>query len=136
MAPEQYFTPHDVDIRADIFALGCTLFALLVGHPPFAGRYRNVQAKMEAHRDQPVESFRDLRPDVPIVLEEVILWTMAKNREDRFETPAELATSLSHFSGGHDLVQLLDTAEGRADPREQELAPTSVSSTQSPSTPG
>ena len=77
-----------------------------------------------------VAPFRHLRPDVPKGLEEVIQWMMAKNREERFETPAELAKSLGHFSSGHDLPQLLEMAEGRPDSPQKALDPTSVSSTQ------
>jgi serine/threonine protein kinase len=113
MSPEQFFTPADVDIRADLFSLGCTLYALLVGQPPFVGNYQSLGEKMLTHRDKPVESFRHLRPDVPEALEEVISYAMAKNRSDRFETPLEFAKSLTHFNSGHDLPLLLETAEDR-----------------------
>jgi len=115
MSPEQYFTPADVDIRADIFSLGCTLYALLLGQPPFAGNYQSIGEKMLTHRDQPVASFRHLRPDVPEALEEVISYATAKNRVDRFETPLEFAKSLTHFNSGHDLPLLLETAQDRPD---------------------
>jgi serine/threonine protein kinase len=117
MAPEQYFTPAAVDIRADIFSLGCTLHALLVGLPPFAGAYRNAKEKMIAHRDRPAASFRHLRPDVSAALEEIILWMVAKQPSDRFESPQELAGSLAHFTSGHDLPLLLETAQERVAPR-------------------
>lgn len=115
MSPEQFFTPADVDIRADIFSLGCTLYALLLGQPPFVGKYQSVGEKMLTHRDKPVASFRHLRPDVPEALEEVISYAMAKSRLDRFEAPLEFAKSLTHFSSGHDLPLLLESAEERPD---------------------
>ncbi|PHS03382.1 MAG: hypothetical protein COA78_17935 [Blastopirellula sp.] len=111
MPPEQFFTPSEVDIRADIFSLGCTLYALLVGQPPFTGNFKNVTEKMVYHRDQPVPPVRHLRPDVPEALFEVISWAMAKDPDNRFESPLSFANSLDLFNGGHDLSLLLDTAE-------------------------
>ncbi|MCO6456674.1 MAG: serine/threonine protein kinase [Pirellulaceae bacterium] len=116
MSPEQYFTPADVDIRADIFSLGCTLFSLLVGHPPFQARFQTIGEKMRAHRQQPLPAYSHLRPDVPPALIEVIASATAKDRSERFETPLEFAASLAHFHAGHDLALLLETAEERPDP--------------------
>lgn len=112
MAPEQYWAPETVDIRSDIYSLGCTLYALLLGRPPFSHpQYDDPRQVMLAHRDQPVAKFRRLRPDVSEAMEEAVLWMMAKNPDDRFQTPAELAKSLAFFSGGHDLPGLLARAE-------------------------
>jgi serine/threonine protein kinase len=115
MAPEQYFTPHLVDIRADVYGLGCTLYSLLCGQPPFQGPDNTVQKKMLAHRDQPLPSLRAQRPDLPAAVEEVLFWMMAKSPMDRFENPAEAARSLALFSAGHDLPRLLDAALERSD---------------------
>src|SRR5205823_3909121 len=49
MAPEQAASPHGADIRADIYSLGCTLYHLLAGAPPFQDA-SSVEAKLEAHR--------------------------------------------------------------------------------------
>lgn len=113
MAPEQFFAPETVDIRADIFSLGCTLYTLLTGKPPWARKFPDLFAKMTAQRDEQPPSFRHLRPDVPPALEELIHWTMAKAPADRFETPGEFAESLVHFNVGSDLPLLLETAQDR-----------------------
>jgi serine/threonine protein kinase len=52
MAPEQGLESHTVDIRADLYSLGCTLYALVAGHPPFAGRSGSY-AKIKAHIEEP-----------------------------------------------------------------------------------
>jgi serine/threonine protein kinase len=131
MAPEQFFSPRDVDIRADIYSLGCTLYALLLGRPPFAEDHHSVVEHMQAHRDQSLASFRHLRPDVSTALEEVIFWMMAKNPAERFETPAELGESLAHFSMGHDLPKLLELAEERSLPLDTGTAADQLATTES-----
>ena len=66
MAPEQVRDSHSVDIRADIYSLGCTLYKLLTGEAPFSGsQYENTFDKMMAHLNDPVPPIRQARPDVP-----------------------------------------------------------------------
>jgi len=111
MAPEQYWEKTS-DIRSDLYSLGCTIYCLLMGRPPFSRpQYKNHKQIMTAHRDTPVPTFRELRPDVSPALERIILKTTAKAPEDRFQTPADVAESLSAFTIGHDLPSLLERAE-------------------------
>lgn len=123
MAPEQFFTPDDADIRADIYSLGCTLHELLLGKPPYTDRkYKTPRKKMEAHRDDPFPPIRQARPDVSKMLEDVIHAMMAKRPEERYETPQELADALALLGGDYDLVTLLEMAQELSAPPDPRTA--------------
>jgi len=108
MAPEQTFDSHSVDIRADVYSLGCTLYKLLCGQAPFASEKRQARfAKMLAHVQESVPPVTDRRGDVPEGLVAILNRMLAKQPEDRFATPAELADALGPFCGGSKLPILL-----------------------------
>ena len=92
MAPEQTLTPSQADHRADIYALGCSLFFLLTGQPPFAGK--TVIQSVVAHRDEPVPSLKAARPDVPVTLDAVFQRMVAKQPQDRYQSIAEVIEAL------------------------------------------
>jgi formylglycine-generating enzyme required for sulfatase activity/tRNA A-37 threonylcarbamoyl transferase component Bud32 len=92
VAPEQAQNPVGVDIRADVYALGATLFYLLTGRVPFPGESQTD--KLIQHITAPPPSVRVLRPDAPPALDSVIQWMMAKRPEDRPQTPAQAAAAL------------------------------------------
>jgi len=116
MAPEQIKDSHNVDIRADIYSLGCTLFRLLVGHPPFAGKSSgSIADTMEAHESETPRSISHFCPDAPDSLAEVVARMLAKKPVERFPTPQEVSQSLTPFCQGCDLAQLLSRAEASAD---------------------
>lgn len=96
LAPEQARDSHAVDIRADIYALGCTLYFLLARRVPFPGG--SPFEKMVAHTEKPADRLSKFRDDVPAEVEAIIAKMMAKRPEDRYQAPAEVATALAPFA--------------------------------------
>jgi urea transport system substrate-binding protein len=104
MAPEQWEDSHGVDIRADIYSLGCTLYHLLVGSPPFGtSQAPNPARQMWAHHLAPVPPIREKRPDVPEPLAAILNRMLAKKRAQRFAVPAEVAAALEPCTAGCDV---------------------------------
>ena len=95
MAPEQAVSAPSFDFRADVYSLGCTLFALLAGHPPFDGG--NLTQRILKHQTQPAPDLRKIRPDVPEDLARICKRMMAKNPDDRYQTAREVADVLSKW---------------------------------------
>jgi WD40 repeat protein/serine/threonine protein kinase len=94
MAPEQVIDSHRVDIRADLYSLGCTLYYLVTGQVPFPGGDR--LGKLLRQRIQEPEAVECLRPEVPPGLAAIVRKLMAKQPEDRFQTPAEVVLALGN----------------------------------------
>jgi serine/threonine protein kinase len=112
MSPEQVLDTHQVDIRADIYALGCTLYFLLTGQAPFCKpKYPTPLKRLMAHVNEPVRPIRQLREDVPEGLYRAIGTLLSKQPDDRPATPAALAESLVPFTEGSDLKRLLAESE-------------------------
>jgi hypothetical protein len=107
MAPEQWLDSR-VDIRADVYSLGCTLYHLLAGRPPFAGPECDTYGqKLMAHARAPVPPLHARRPEVPDGLAAVLERLLAKQPDARWATPAEVAAALQPFTPGCDLPRLL-----------------------------
>jgi hypothetical protein len=96
IAPEQAKNAHQADIRSDIYSLGCTLYHLLAGQPPFP--WGSATEKVKAHVQNKPQPLTELRPDLPEKLMPVLERMMAKNPNDRFQTPAEGAAALEPFT--------------------------------------
>jgi serine/threonine-protein kinase len=92
MSPEQASAKQGVDERTDIYSLGCVLYEMLAGEPPFTGA--TAQAVIARHLSEPARSVRIVRPQVPEQIDEVIKTALAKAPADRFATAEELASSL------------------------------------------
>lgn len=93
IAPEQAHDSASVDSRADVYALGCTLFFLLTGQPPF--RDASVLGKLNAHMKKAAPRLSAYRQDVPPGLQEVVDRMMAKRPEDRFQSPKDVVAALA-----------------------------------------
>lgn len=95
LAPEQAQNPTGVDIRADIYALGATLYYLLTARVPFEAG--TPTEKLLKHITEPPPNLLARRPDAPTQLATLIQWMMAKRPEDRPQTPAQVAMALTPF---------------------------------------
>jgi serine/threonine protein kinase len=96
VAPEQ-IEGSQPDARGDVYSLGCLLFEMLTGEPPFAGQ-KGGMAKMWAHVNAEVPSPRERRPGVPAEIEDVMRRAMAK-RPDSRPTAADFRTSVLAAAG-------------------------------------
>ncbi|RIK74507.1 MAG: hypothetical protein DCC67_16495 [Planctomycetota bacterium] len=118
MSPEQWKTTS-VDIRADIYSLGCTLYHLLAGNPPF---FDSDLRPEKAHEKSAVPPIRSSMQPLPKKLWDVLRRMLEKWPEDRYATPAEVAAALAPFAEGHALAALTrshaagDTARGSQAP--------------------
>lgn len=98
LAPEQAKNSHSVDHRADIYSLGCTLYFLLTGHPPF--RDGTLAQRILKHQTEAPSSIYADRPDAPKALIEVCQRMMSKQPEARFQTAGEVGRILGAWLAG------------------------------------
>ncbi len=95
IAPEQARDASLVDIRADIYSLGCTLYYLLTGQPPFPGA--SLMQKILQHQEAEPPAVQALRPDVPGEVGEIVQKMLAKKPEDRYQIPLLVVAPLRRF---------------------------------------
>ena len=95
IAPEQIRNAQGAGIQADIYSLGCTLYYLLTGAPPFQGP--SLYDLLQAHFSMDAQPLNLVRPEVPAELAALVAKMMAKDPNRRFQTPAEVAEALKPF---------------------------------------
>ncbi len=95
LAPEQARDARLSDVRSDIYSLGCVLFALLAGRPPFLEK--NVMATMVKHATEPVPTFASLGITVPPGLQAIVNRMVAKDPAARYQSPAEASFALQPY---------------------------------------
>jgi len=93
MSPEQATGDSSLDSRTDIYALGCVLYEMLAGEPPFTAR--TLPALIAQHVSESPRPIRDVRPEVPQWLDRATRTALAKSAADRFPTAQALSQSLA-----------------------------------------
>lgn len=96
LAPEQALNSHQVDHRADIYGLGCTLYFLLTGQPPF--NEGTLAQRIAKHQKEMPKSIREIQPNVPGELEGICVKMMQKEPQYRYQTAADVAVVLENFA--------------------------------------
>lgn len=111
LAPEQARDARTVDIRADLYSLGCTMYHMLSGQPPFPDT-NPVQQILRHARETP-KPLKDLKVESPDELNQIVAKLLAKDPAHRYPVPAKAADALRMFLGAE-----ADAAKAKAEPRE------------------
>lgn len=101
-SPEQFNAAGEVDHRADLYALGCTLMHVLSGSPPF--RTSTASELAEAHLSQPPPWLRDRLPGIPAELDDLVHRLLAKKPDDRPSSAHEVIDTLDGILGAESTV--------------------------------
>jgi eukaryotic-like serine/threonine-protein kinase len=117
MAPEQTRGAGKVDARADIYAVGCILFEMAAGRPPFAAKTHHEM--MALHQSAAPPKLRAIDPSISPVLEALVARALAKHPADRQQSMAELAADLDRPQSGATLAVDDATRSERPPPKKK-----------------
>lgn len=95
LSPEQALNSHKVDLRADIYSLGCTLYYVLTGHPPFPDG--TLAQRIFKHQSQMPEDIRKVRPEVPRDLADICTKMIQKKPDKRYSSMRDVADALENW---------------------------------------
>ena len=96
MSPEQIGAVGELDARSDVYALGCVVYEMLAGRPPFTGTTRELFSR---HRKELPRPMHDLRPDVPAHVDAAVMKSLEKLPDARFKSAGEFAGALNAALG-------------------------------------
>lgn len=99
LSPEQAVNSHKVDLRTDIYSLGCTLYFLLTGHPPFTDG--SLAQRIAKHQTTMPEDVRKDRPECPRDLVDICVKMMQKKQEKRYQNMKQVAEALENWLVNH-----------------------------------
>jgi serine/threonine-protein kinase len=117
LAPEQATDSHKADRRSDIYALGCTLYYLLIGKAPFASG--KLSERLQSHLHKPPPNILEQRPDVPIAIADLYFRMMQKHPDGRPQSAREVADALGAWlnAGGPTIAPSRPESQRRVLPR-------------------
>ena len=123
MSPEQAQGLDNIDLRSDIYAVGCLIFEMISGRPPFVGM--SVGKVIQMHLQAPVPKLRDHRADAPEGLDDILGKALMKDRKARFQTAEEMADALRLLAAQETMERAMPTGARRVSTPAQAI-PTQV----------
>mgnify|MGYP001174112282 CR=1 FL=1 len=109
MAPEQALDARTADQRSDIYGLGCTLYYLLTGNPPYLRD--TIMQRLLAHREDEIPRLRVVRPQIPQELDELLAQMLAKNPADRHVSMRQLIVDIGRLNITVSAPDIMETLE-------------------------
>jgi serine/threonine protein kinase len=106
LSPDQARDPRSADIRADIYSIGCVLYHLLAGQPPFPDT--NIISQMVRHATEPPRPLKNFNVAIPDGLQQIVSTMLAKDPGQRYPTPERAAQALQAFLAGGEPPRSID----------------------------